>query len=440
MELRGFDSYNVSLGDELRGERACRGWTIRDASRELCIKPALIEAIENADIAAFPNRSVVPGYVRSYARYLDLDADEIYRRFCEESGFESSLASYGMTQAGAGTSRAATAGALSGAVGADFTASRFAVKPAPRRVGAVVSLGGIVSVAALAALVAGLGYGGYLVLQDIQRVGVAPLPEAPAVVADAPVIPEPGIDYAVAGAERPKADAYAADGVMFAFAPPEALATPAPARRDGPIAAIDPDTTGLIASSYEAAPVRSATGHPAVDDTSGPDAITSGALHGTPADRIASAPVGDPLEGPILPASLGSSDVAEGSATGQGTTDPALAAADAADGAPVAVVASDRAWVRVRGTGRDVLFEGIMEAGDRFELPTDTAGATLRAGNAGGIYIALGSTRFGPLGRSGEVVKRVALDAEAVRDAYPEASRAAAAEREETSDIAGLSD
>ncbi|MEL6480262.1 MAG: helix-turn-helix transcriptional regulator, partial [Pseudomonadota bacterium] len=151
----------MSLGDELRGERACRGWTLRDASRELCIKPALIEAIENGDASAFPNRSVVPGYVRSYARYLDLDPDEIYRRFCEESGFESSLATYGMTAQAPGSQAKgtlSTAGALSGAVGADFTASRFAVQPAPRRIGAAVSLGGIVSVVGLAGLVSGLCY------------------------------------------------------------------------------------------------------------------------------------------------------------------------------------------------------------------------------------------------------------------------------------------
>lgn len=59
MELRGFDSYTVTLGDELRGERACRGWTLRDAARELCIKPEMIAAIENADLSAFPNRSVI---------------------------------------------------------------------------------------------------------------------------------------------------------------------------------------------------------------------------------------------------------------------------------------------------------------------------------------------------------------------------------------------
>ena len=35
----------------------------------------------------FSNKGFVAGYVRSYARYLGLDADLIYIRFCNESGF-----------------------------------------------------------------------------------------------------------------------------------------------------------------------------------------------------------------------------------------------------------------------------------------------------------------------------------------------------------------
>ncbi|MEL7173973.1 MAG: helix-turn-helix domain-containing protein [Pseudomonadota bacterium] len=405
----------MSLGDELRGERACRGWTLRDASRELCIKPALIEAIENGDASAFPNRSVVPGYVRSYARYLDLDPDEIYRRFCEESGFESSLATYGMTAQAPGSQAKgtlSTAGALSGAVGADFTASRFAVQPAPRRIGAAVSLGGIVSVVGLAGLVSGLCYGGYLVLQDIQRVGVAPLPEAPAVVADAPVIPEPGASFAGA-AERPAASVYDEDGVMFAFAPPESLATPAPARRDGPIAAIDPNTTGLIAAAYEPAP-----------EAAVPDAVPA---------RVSAVDIADgSFIGPVRPATIAAVTVGGDGADLGGPLSPTDAA--------VSVVASDRAWVRVRGGGREVLFEGILEAGDRFDLPEGADGATLRAGNAGGIFIALGPTRFGPIGRAGQVVKRVALDADTVRASFPEAPVQAAVEPDETGTVAGLAE
>ena len=38
---------------------------------------------------AFPNKGFVAGYVRSYARYLNLNPEEIYERFCSESGFSS---------------------------------------------------------------------------------------------------------------------------------------------------------------------------------------------------------------------------------------------------------------------------------------------------------------------------------------------------------------
>ncbi|MEM8820350.1 MAG: RodZ domain-containing protein, partial [Pseudomonadota bacterium] len=289
------------------------------------------------------------------------------------------------------------------------------VKPAPRRIGAAVSLGGVVSALALVALMGGLGYGGYAVLQDIQRVGVAPLPDAPAVVADAPVIPDPDTVFA-AQPSRPSASAYAQDGVMFAFAPPETLATPAPARRDGPIAAIDPDTTGLIASSYDPAPVIEAAGVTAALPV---EAVPGDVLETGEVMNLANAPFGV-------------------------AADIASAAEDQAiDAGPptLAVVASDRAWVRVRGAEREVLFEGIMDPGDRYDLPIESAGATLRAGNAGGVFIDLGGSRFGPLGKSGQVVKRIVLDAETVRASFPVATENAGQDTAAIgSTVAGLSD
>ncbi|MEM6679361.1 MAG: RodZ domain-containing protein [Pseudomonadota bacterium] len=406
MELRGFDSYEISLGDELRGERACRGWSLRDAARELCIKPAFIEAIENGDATAFPNRSVVPGYVRSYARHLDLDADDIYRRFCDESGFESSLATYGMS--GAAAEGDTLAGRMSGAVAADFTASRFAVKPAPRRIGAAISLGGIVSVAALSALIAGLGYGGYAVLQDIQRVGVAPLPEAPAVVADAPTIPEPGLapfTQPTTSAARPDASAYERDGVMLAFAPPEALATPAPARRDGPISAIDPNTAGLIAANYE----------PAREIAAGESAEQAVAARA----RLASLRAGDAApEAAMLRARVALTTGATADLEGAEQAEVTPAAPFDAATARIAILATDRAWIRVRMEGGAVLYEGILKAGERYDLPEGASGAVLKAGNAGGIVLALDERRYGPIGTSGQVVRRIVLDGSVIAASY----------------------
>ncbi|MEX2520511.1 MAG: helix-turn-helix domain-containing protein, partial [Paracoccaceae bacterium] len=86
-ELRGFDSYELKLGDELRGERASLGKSLLDVQRDLKIRADYIAAIEDANAAAFPFAGFAAGYVRAYARYLGLDGDDIYRRFCAESGF-----------------------------------------------------------------------------------------------------------------------------------------------------------------------------------------------------------------------------------------------------------------------------------------------------------------------------------------------------------------
>ena len=88
--LKGFDQYDLLLGDELRGERATLGKSLLDVQRDLKIKASYIAAIENCDLDVFTNHGFVAGYVRSYARYLSLDPEIVYERFCQESGFSSS--------------------------------------------------------------------------------------------------------------------------------------------------------------------------------------------------------------------------------------------------------------------------------------------------------------------------------------------------------------
>ena len=88
-KVNGFDSYTLLLGEELRGERATLGKSLLQVQKDLKIKAAYISAIENCDIDAFPNKGFIAGYVRSYARYLNLNAEETYERFCAESGFSS---------------------------------------------------------------------------------------------------------------------------------------------------------------------------------------------------------------------------------------------------------------------------------------------------------------------------------------------------------------
>ena len=63
--------------------------------------------------------------------------------------------------------------------GTELASSRFAAPPVQTRFHARVSMGALTSAMALIALIGGLSYGGYALLQDIQRVGFAPLPEGP---------------------------------------------------------------------------------------------------------------------------------------------------------------------------------------------------------------------------------------------------------------------
>ena len=87
----------------------------------------------------------------------------------------------------------------------------------------------------------------------------------------------------------------------------------------------------------------------------------------------------------------------------------------------VALIASEEAWVRVREGDNNILFEGILGAGERFELPERAATPILRAGNAGGIFISVGGVTYGPVGERGRVAKGVSLKADDVRSTMPQA-------------------
>jgi len=390
MRLRGYDEYEVTLGDQMRGERASLGKTLHDAERDLRIRADMIRAIEDCDLDGFPNDSVVAGYVRSYARYLGLDAEECYRRFCAESGFRSpvSMLASGERQTKAGMRSIAAAGA---ALGSGLTQSRFAVTAAPVSLRARVNLGGLASVMALVAVIAGLGYGGYALLQDIQRVGFAPLPSAPEVVADAPLITPPTVDVGMI--RRPDADAYRGDGVLATLAPAE-MPPPLLPTRDGPISAINPATSGV----YRDPPPPESEAWVELAELGAPDFERAAPDQARPIAAI----------------------VAEETAA-------EAAAAEAASAVPPAVVvhATAEAWIRVRD-GDAVIFEGTLAAGADFPLPERATAPVLRVGNAGAVFVMVGSEVYGPVGLAGQVVGNLSLLASDVTARIPQTTAAAA--------------
>ena len=389
--LRGFDSYRVSLGDEMRGERASLGKSLLDVQRDLRIKAAHIDAIENSNPGAVPYKGFVTGYVRAYARYLGMDEDVVLRRFCEESGFDpgnGALAQNGAQKAGAPRRDYAAAGARRDDLDAVIAGSRLAAASRSASVNADLgaTLRGLGSLAVLATLVGGLGYGAWSLLENIQRVDFAPLPQAPDALAAAPdldamtrvaragAVPAPIIDAA----------ALAAVYAMQEVAPPRLEA------RDGPISALDPASSGV----YAAAP---------------------------------QAPAGDPASVPLDPAFAAAVEQAVDTVLAEAQAAPVAAASAAPVHTGVALVAESEAWVRVRNATGGVMHETLMQPGEVWRAPQGAEGLTLRAGNAGGVYLEIDGARFGPLGRPGGVVSNVLLDAEAVRRVFPAADAPAAA-------------
>jgi cytoskeleton protein RodZ len=375
-----------AIGDILRGERATLGKSLLDVQRDLRIKAAHIAAIENLDPSAFPNPAFISGFVRSYARYLDLDPDEVYARFCRDSGFtpaaKAPLGGADPSGRGAGKRRA-FAGAGAPAAG---LAARLGDIPFSAIGSLVVMIG----------LVAGLGYGGWTILQNIQRVQFAPVEDIPLAQAEIAALEPPGAETLAEPAPGDLASPVAATTLADLYRRQE-VEVPILMPRDGPIAAIDPERSGLLAG-------RSRMNA----DTIGPVPATASVT--APAPTAAAQAPGEPTVA-AEPAGL----IVPAAALGQ-----------------VMVVAERAAWVRVYLADKTVIFERILETGETYSPPSDVEAPMIWAGNSGSVYVWVGDRLHGPLGSGTRAVRDVVLEPEAISAAFavvetiPEPVRASA--------------
>jgi cytoskeleton protein RodZ len=81
----GESTPRVSVGSTLRAERERRGLTIDDVAANLRIRRALIDAIEHSRFKELPGAPYAVGFIRTYAEFLELDREEIIRRFHSEA-------------------------------------------------------------------------------------------------------------------------------------------------------------------------------------------------------------------------------------------------------------------------------------------------------------------------------------------------------------------
>lgn len=371
---KGFDDFQLRLGDMMRGERATMGKSLLDVQRELRIKASYIAAIENCDPEAFETQGFVAGYVRSYARYLDLDPDATFAQFCAESGFASA---HGMDEAAkpgrkSGEALGARALGVSKTEADPFANPTTPFLPKEDSVFARMEPGAIGSMTVLIALIAALGYGGWSVLQEVQRVQLAPVEQTPVVLSE--LDPLQGVTTGASddgiqtvAAQAPNGGVTGGSGV---FTPPsaegldrlyrpQALDVPVLIARDAPISSLDPSQFGAFADSAEI--------------------VTS-------------------------PADAAPEETQQLAGLGQG----------------VKVMAVRPAWVRIRDGG-EVIFTGIMNAGDTYDVPVDAFDASIEVGESGSVYYAVNGETYGPTGPRGTVTNDLGLEPAVLAAALPKA-------------------
>lgn len=75
---------------------------------------------------------------------------------------------------------------------------------------------------------------------------------------------------------------------------------------------------------------------------------------------------------------------------------------------PVVLTATAPAWIRVTDQGR-TLFEGMLQPGQRYEVPPTATAPLLRAGAPEALRITVGSAVAPPVGPAGQVASNVSL-------------------------------
>ncbi len=66
-----------SIGDKLRGTRESRGYTLEQVARDTHIAKRFLTALEAEEFAMFPGEPYLLGFLRNYAEYLGLSAQEM---------------------------------------------------------------------------------------------------------------------------------------------------------------------------------------------------------------------------------------------------------------------------------------------------------------------------------------------------------------------------
>ena len=358
---KGFDDFELKLGDTLRGERATLGKSLLEVQNELKIKACYISAIENCDPLAFDTPGFVAGYVRSYARYLNLEPDEVFTKFCSESGFATV---HGMSDKASSIKANSNSVLLPSENFIDgeelFRKSPTAILDSSANTFDKIEPGAIGSLAALICVVCGIGYGGLTLFNQIQTVEISPSEASPIVLSEisSVILREENI----ASLKTNLATSEQLDRLYR----PQALDVPVLTARDAPISTLDPS----FSNNFDIEEKLNIS-----------EIVTNGSETG-------------------ITEKLLNKGLEETSIQVVQELPPSIA-----------VLVAENAWVQITAADGTVIYENIMLPGEEFVLPQLEIPPKLRAGMSGYVYFSVNGELFGPVGSGTSVRKNVELSA-----------------------------
>ena len=358
---KGFDDFELKLGDTLRGERATLGKSLLEVQNEQKIKACYISAIENCDPLAFDTPGFVAGYVRSYARYLNLEPDEVFTKFCSESGFATV---HGMSDKASSIKANSNSVLLPSENFIDgeelFRKSPTAILDSSANTFDKIEPGAIGSLAALICVVCGIGYGGLTLFNQIQTVEISPSEASPIVLTEisSVILREENNDSLKTN--------LATSEQLDRLYRPQALEVPVLTARDAPISTLDPS----FSNNFDIEEKLNIS-----------EIVTNGSETG-------------------ITEKLLNKGLEETSIQVVQELPPSIA-----------VLVAENAWVQITAADGTVIYENIMLPGEEFVLPQLEIPPKLRAGMSGYVYFSVNGELFGPVGSGTSVRKNVELSA-----------------------------
>ncbi len=357
----------------LREARQRLGVDLRDVADTLRIRFVFLQAIEDGRYGDLPGTAYASGFVRSYAEFLQLDADAVLRRFKEEAA---------------------------------ASPPRMEIYlPTPVPEGRVPGGALLLSALVVAGVVYGVWY--YLSATDRSIADLVPaLPERLVALLDTRSLPDP-----TAAPARPPAPAPAAPAPVAA--PPSPAPAPSASAAPTPPAPTSstPAPPASVSASLSPLPVAPGTKPPAPPPAAATAATAPAG--GDDGDDETEAQDPTPLAGsaPAVPT------VAAAAEPPADLGPPKRTFGSQNANAHVQIRATQDSWLQIRD-GNSELFSRVMKPGDVYRVPDNKTGLKLRTGNGGGLIPIVGGVPGAPLGSTGQVMRDVSVDGLAAKQPH----------------------